>query len=499
MKKAGIRSGLVFGVVLGWALLFGGGASGEAHRLTAIEADYALHWPQVPVCLDGRCYFTVSEELWRSDGTAEGTGPVGFPTGVGPIVLLTSTSQHVFFYEKHARPNKLWCTDGTDAGTISLGDFHFRHGASRVGYAVVGGDLYFASIPNDTLMPSSLWYTKGRPETTIELASFEDTWSWMEAQRHPTPNYLSPAGGGIVFSAYSDNAGYELWYSGGTAETTALLKDILPSPDGYPGSLSSSIPNQMRPLEQGGALFFATSTGFGGPEKWFTEGTAAGTFAVPEINSILPVWYKDAYFMEWMGAFKRIQVPFEEAVPIMNLPKSSGTGSGYQIKAAAVSTTQLVLALHTNENGLELWRSDGTAEGTQLLIDLNPGPSSGVRLEYYPDVHRAPGLVTANGRVYFPGDDGSGPALWSTDGSAPGTRMESRVAPAESGYYEVNGRLLFMGNDGENGREAYAVDLLSAAVEQEPAVIVWALLGGGLIIVFGATVVLRNLLRKRAA
>jgi MYXO-CTERM domain-containing protein len=64
-------------------------------------------------------------------------------------------------------------------------------------------------------------------------------------------------------------------------------------------------------------------------------------------------------------------------------------------------------------HGRELWRTDGTAAGTSLVLDLLPGPF---------DSDPSHGVVM-NGRVYFlaaaAGESRSG--LWSTDGTAEGT------------------------------------------------------------------------------
>ncbi len=43
----------------------------------------------------------------------------------------------------------------------------------------------------------------------------------------------------------------------------------------------------------------------------------------------------------------------------------------------------LYFAATDNEHGSELWRSDGTNAGTQMVIDLNPGLNPGID-EYYP-------------------------------------------------------------------------------------------------------------------
>ena len=51
----------------------------------------------------------------------------------------------------------------------------------------------------------------------------------------------------------------------------------------------------------------------------------------------------------------------------------------------------LYFAASDGLHGLELWRSDGTVDGTQLVYDLAPGPASS-----------SPGNLFANGeRLFF--------------------------------------------------------------------------------------------------
>ena len=68
----------------------------------------------------------------------------------------------------------------------------------------------------------------------------------------------------------------------------------------------------------------------------------------------------------------------------------------------------------------ELWISDGTADGSQILKDIDPNGNS-----------HATGLREMNGKVYFFANDGThGTELWETDGTAEGTVMLKDISNA---------------------------------------------------------------------
>ena len=91
----------------------------------------------------------------------------------------------------------------------------------------------------------------------------------------------------------------------------------------------------------------------------------------------------------------------------------------------------LYFSAYTEDDGYELWKSDGTAEGTVMVKDIAPGEESGP--EY---------LINANGTLFFSADDGiSGRELWKSDGTLTGT---VRVMDIFSGTSDSNPQRLTM-------------------------------------------------------
>ena len=64
-------------------------------------------------------------------------------------------------------------------------------------------------------------------------------------------------------------------------------------------------------------------------------------------------------------------------------------------------------------NGREIWKSDGTAAGTEMVKDIWPGPNSGGARE----------LTVVNGELFFSAFDPNvnGDELWKSDGTTAGT------------------------------------------------------------------------------
>lgn len=87
------------------------------------------------------------------------------------------------------------------------------------------------------------------------------------------------------------------------------------------------------------------------------------------------------------------------------------------------------------QHGYELWRTDGTEAGTELVIDLLPGPVSGLPMDF----------VTVGSALYFTATDGTGFALWTTDGTRTGTVPVKRPDLSEAHPFVKPRRLAAFG------------------------------------------------------
>jgi ELWxxDGT repeat protein len=101
------------------------------------------------------------------------------------------------------------------------------------------------------------------------------------------------------------------------------------------------------------------------------------------------------------------------------------------IARIAVLGNTLIYANEDAAHGAELWVSDGTAAGTKLLKDIFKGRigSFDVRWSPYFD-----GPLAFRGKAYFLANDGiHGAELWATDGTPAGTNLLKDIVPGVGG------------------------------------------------------------------
>lgn len=90
---------------------------------------------------------------------------------------------------------------------------------------------------------------------------------------------------------------------------------------------------------------------------------------------------------------------------------------------------QLIMAVTDNTRGRELWVSDGVegGAGTDILQDIGNGNASGIADNFFTSSLKnryTYDLPIFQGEIYFPADDGTnGIELWRTDGTESGTEL----------------------------------------------------------------------------
>ncbi|MDG4604397.1 MAG: M10 family metallopeptidase C-terminal domain-containing protein [Defluviicoccus sp.] len=300
----------------------------------------------------------------------------------------------VFSANDGTHGRELWRSDGTDAGTVLVKDINPGGDSYPSGLTNVNGTLFF--IADDGTSGYELWKSDGTAAGTVLVKDINPGSGGID------PGDLANVNGTLFFGANDGTSGSELWKSDGTAAGTVLVKDI------NPGGYSSIYWWQNPPTDVNGTLFFQADDGTGGQELWKSDGTAAGTVLVKDIN-----------------------------------PGGGGSGPG---GLTNVNGT-LFFSADNGTGGWELWKSNGTAAGTVLVKDINPGGGGS-------DLGN---LTNVNGTLFFTADDGtSGSELWKSNGTAAGTVLVKDINPggngsAPSSLTNFKGALFFNANDGTNG------------------------------------------------
>lgn len=246
----------------------------------------------------------------------------------------------------------------------------------------------------------------------------------------------------LYFSSATDDSGQELWRSDGTAAGTWMVKDINPS------LTTGSYPTWMTNVN--GTLFFAaTDFRTSRTDLWKSDGTEAGTVLVDgAFGSADPSWLTNVGGTLYFSAVRQSSA---NNVGV-ELWKSDGTQAGTVVVRDIVrgigssSPTQLVnvsgtlfFSATTPANGTELWKSNGTSASTVLVREIAVGLTGSTPRS----------LVNVGGTLYFSANNfTNGYELWKSNGTSASTVLVRDITVGASGSYptsfaEMNGTLFF--------------------------------------------------------
>jgi ELWxxDGT repeat protein len=395
-------------------------------------------------------------ELWKSDGTVAGTAMVKdiLPGPGSPTILhMANFGGRLFFAANDGQGGgALYKSDGTAAGTVPVARFQDTVGD----LAVVNGRLFFTAFT--TQFGEELYSTDGTTAGTTmvtDLSSGSKSSSWG--------GLFDFKGVGYAMAHDADLAlGLELYRTDGTAAGTRLVKDIDPgSRNGYPIGFKVA----------GGRLYFSAVDATAGAELWTTDGTAAGT---TRVKDFVPGSASSNVFPEQVigttlytttrtdGAppqLWKVDGPTGTATFVKNLSHANG-----DVTRLNQANGKLVFVGRDAARGREWWISNGTAAGTALLKDINPGAA-----DSQPS-YGAAQVVGAHGHVFFSATDGvGGLEPWATDGTAAGTARVGDLAPGSGASWPdlfrpaANGKVFFVTDDPGSLGKLWVVNVTAPA------------------------------------
>lgn len=468
-------------------------SDGTEGGTAAVEPDGAtpgsgsrIH-PQYLTVLGSRLFFLANgakgKVLWTSNGRSSGTKPVFSPSAPSqpqePRGFVAVQGRLFFIARDVNEARGLYMSDGSAGGTTRVSPAGLKISGS--GIASINSDVFFAA--DDGATGTELWKTDTGGARPAIVSDIE------QGRASSGPQELTVVGNVLFFSARTAAAGAEVWKSDGTKQGTTMVADLGRGP-------ASCSPEGLK--NAGGKLFFGCRLGPGGGElaldarreggPWRSDGTAAGTTAVTGISGrtagsnpapglqtasgfyfvansatgpavwwtdgtenetrqlmVLPPGSRDAPVVFGQAGDAVFFCAIRNGAGDLDWYRSDGTPTGTvrvpesrafrDVRTISTLGKRMLFWAHTQETGTELWASDGTSAGTQVLKDFTPGPES---------TPRSP-LVTLPSGVYFAvAVKGKGTTLWRTDGTPAGTR---KVADGGSGTEEfVDGRVAAVGD-----------------------------------------------------
>ena len=308
----------------------------------------------------GRLYFAATtadgRELWKTDGTGDGTVKALVPMLLNPTQMAVYNGK-LYFSAEDSGDTGLWCIDRTgNASEIVVNS---------------GGSSYPMNL---TEMDDILYFT-------------------------------------AVTAAY----GRELWKTDGTQANTALVADI-------DSDTSGSIIDTL--IVYNGKLYFAADDGDLGNELWCSDGTGAGTRCAADINEgagnsnpdEMIVFNGRLYFTATSAGQNRLYVFDSTTGTAGEIRMTYETYTAYSPVFLTIFNGNIYFRAEITALGSDLWVSDGTAEGTQLVEQIN--------ITAEPSNSNPWNFTVMEDRLYFCADDGAHYfELWTSDGTSDGTFM----------------------------------------------------------------------------
>jgi ELWxxDGT repeat protein len=392
-------------------------------------------------------------ELWRSNGTPEGTYRVenlnpGGPSYPGELTMVDSL---LFFMATDENgPEQLYKTDGTAEGTRWIFDVDPEAQEQYHMLTPAGGLLYFRT--SRPLIFTELWVSDGSTENTHMVDDIcGDIWISY-------PHELIDFNGSLVFIAADCTTGDETLYI-----TSGL--------DGSVSQIGGQLVSEL--MSTGDRLFFSSFFEDYGSELGASAGSSFDVTRASDINigagssSIFHLTEVDSklFFRAYEPDHGAELWSYDLSTSSIQFVKDINPGAENSSFPSELISFKGKLYFNATDgvHGQEIWVSDGTAEGTVMLKNINEEPAD---VPY----HSYPGRFFATEELlFFKADDGiHGPELWQTDGTAEGTKMTADIWPRgyegsdPGGFAEIGDYLVF--NAWYNKRTLFRLKIHNAAV-----------------------------------
>lgn len=367
------------------------------------------NYAEFKIKFNNKIYFDVDRQLWETDGTTLGTKEVeGIKWG------------YRFFHQKDSiayflQNGQLKSLNGNTSqvqtllGSFNLGEggkvfqdsYIYKNPVNSSTQEHILKSFNFTSGSHETIMTFpvdkrivsinvlgdkicfqvgiDIWISDGTTSgTEIIFQGSDYDIEWISFDENAIIN------GSLIFSAESEVYGVEPWRTDGTIGGTFLLKDLAVGVYPNTGRPKNSHPGFM--LSNNGLVYFTSyQNDLGGYVLYETDGTEQGTqikkqlsedFGFRRIDEV-NIFKDKLFFLALTDKFGTEYWVSDEEVSEINLLKDIWKGGGgfrdllfrYEKN---INDNYLYFPADDGIYGKELWRTDGTTEGTVMIKDLTP-------------------------------------------------------------------------------------------------------------------------------
>ena len=415
---------------------------------------------------NGDFYFTADDgihgkELLKSDGTGAGTQLVSDITPGAASTMITdivaSGNYLYFIVTDNYYTGTVWMSDGTSAGTKQV---------SNLAAAFGGGFITSMTDVNGTLNFFYIYSDFNGQHMELWKTDVTGTSAVRVAALNGIPIQTAVVNNKLFFDCpdYVSGLGDELFISDGTAAGTHIVADLNPNPYG------GSNPIHLTPLN--GLLYFAADDG-NGNKLWVSDGTSSGTHMVQNTYNILlgsDAGYGNDPFaiinstLYFQGAFVDNATSTSTGYELCSYDASNPSANVILVKDILNGSASSFPTNISNINGILFFSA--VSGNTNLQLWKSDGTSTGTILVKDMDTGQQNyfyGFNNLNGTLLFTYQNNSlGGELWMSDGTAGGTILVKDIAAGSissspSMLTYYNGQFVFSAT-GPEGNELWRTD-----------------------------------------